>query len=230
MSPDLEYLFQLGTARSISHSVPGVVLLDLPLALLALGLAGLAAPGLATLVPARWPEAAARLRTWRPPWSSPAAAVWLVIAIVIGALNHVVVDEFTHATGAGVELIPQFDGPVTVAGRTLPLYRWLQYGLSVGWLGVLAVVCVRWWRTIRPPVVSAGPPLEWPKVAIGIAFVGITAMAAIAQAMTTVSSPGFDRTTAVMLVIGAWRAGALMLVGLGAAARGLATLDLDRRW
>ena len=221
MSPDLEYLFQTGTRRTISHSPSGIILLDLPLALLALALAGLAAPGLAALVPGRWPNVAAWLREWRPPWGSPSAAAWLVVAIIVGAMNHIVVDEFTHRGGLGTQLFPVLDRNIRVAEVILPLYRWMQYGLSVLWLGVLIALVFQWWRRVQPPVALSEPWIEGRKLFALTLLGSLTALAAVAQTIDANDSPGLNKTTAVLLILGSWRAGTVLLVGMGTAARGL---------
>ena len=224
MSPDLEYLFQAGTSRSVSHDPIGVLLLDVPLALLALGLASLASPGLASLVPARWPAVASWLREWRPPWSSPAAFAWLLLAIVIGAINHIAVDAFTHGGSWGVEVVPSLNQQIAFAGRWLPAYRWLQYGLSVVGMAVVVMAIHQWFRTVQPRPSAATTWIEPRKNLVLLSLMGLATLAALHQATTSLGMPGFDKTTAVVLLLAGVRAGGLMLVGMGTVARGMTLL------
>ncbi len=227
MSPDLEYLFQAGTSRSVSHDPIGIVLLDVPLALATLAAASLAAPGLASLVPGRWPAAAAWIREWRPPWSTPAAFAWLVLAIIVGALNHIVVDSFTHGGSWGVDLFPSLNEPVVVAGRWFPAYRWLQYGLSVIGLILVGLAVLQWFREVQPrPSVTNAAWIEPRKNLILISLLGLASLAAIHQATISLGMPGFNKATAVVLLLAGIRAGGLMLIGMGTVARGMNLLGL----
>lgn len=227
MSPDLEYVFQAGTSRSVSHDPIGVLLLDVPLALLALGAASLAAPGLASLVPARWPAAAAWIREWRPPWSSPAAFAWLLVAIIVGAINHIVVDAFTHGGSWGVDLLPTLDEPIAIAGRWLPAYRWLQYGLSVLGMAMVALAIHQWFRRVQPRPASDSPTwIEPRKNLVLLSLMGLATLAALHQATISLGMPGFNKATAIVLLLAAVRAGGLMLIGMGTVARGMSLLGI----
>jgi hypothetical protein len=81
----------------------------------------------------------ARIGNWR---------VWLgaAVAVLLGALTHLVWDAFTHEDGRGVRMLPFLDdyGPA-IDGNPLRLYRWLQFVSSV--VGLVIVMAAAWkWR------------------------------------------------------------------------------------
>ena len=140
MAPDLEYVVYGRPHRTISHSVHGIVTLDLALALALLVGATLAAPGLGSLIPLRHTELRQRVARWRAPlWPLPALAK-LVAAIIVGAASHVLIDGFTHAGSFPASHLPFLTSETPIRGWTGA--RLLQYGLSL--VGVLVVARALW--------------------------------------------------------------------------------------
>lgn len=229
MSPDLEYVVHGMTKRTIGHTPAGIVLLDLPLSLATLAAAAIAVPGLAPLIPKRWPNIAQRVRDWRPAPMTISGIYWLIVAVLLGATNHVVLDAFTHRGAWGPDNFQRLDTYVDIAGRTMHLTKFLQYGLSVAGLMVLAAMAVRWFARVEPrrAARARAPWLDRTQM-VPITLIGlIISVASLEHLLTTVERPGLNRTTGVILILGTWRAAALVLLAMGALTRGLSLLRLS---
>jgi hypothetical protein len=130
MAPDFEYLVHLSARRTIGHTLPGLVVLCLPLSLAALVLwHRLIAPAWGPLLGRGAPPSFA---FW--PWSRLAA---VAASAFLGSLSHVVWDAFTHEHG----LVVRHAGllAATVAGTGVHVYSLLQYASSAAGAVFLAV-------------------------------------------------------------------------------------------
>jgi len=145
MVPDFGVILYGGGDRWRTHSVIGLFIFCLPVGLAFLWLSRyLIRPALVAIVPdgphARLVAdgASARplgLHGW----------CYAAVAILLGAITHLVWDAFTHERAAGVRMFPLLEqmGP-ELEGHALRLWRWLQYGSSI--LGMIAViVALRLW-------------------------------------------------------------------------------------
>ena len=153
MAPDIGLYLPLRWAREATHSMLGVVTVDL-----AVGAVGLVL-WLVLLQPA-WRDLApwiVRVRL-RPPAPGPrtarartAAVVLAAVGIVIGAASHVLWDAFTHDGGPFVAALPFLReelGPF--AG-----YKWAQYASGVLGLVGLGIGAVVWYVARRAhPIAS----------------------------------------------------------------------------
>jgi hypothetical protein len=143
MAPDISYYVPLFVARDLSHSLLGLVTVDLLLGVLG-ALAWwvvLRAPILDAL-PRRIGTRIAVLGRlgWRPSgWGWPVTILVLVISALVGGTTHLVWDSFTHPGWLvdHVAFLRLQLGP-------LPLDKWLQHLSSVGGLVVVAVWATRW--------------------------------------------------------------------------------------
>ncbi|MFI0236772.1 DUF4184 family protein [Streptomyces sp. NPDC016845] len=132
----------------VTHSFPGVLTVDVLIALALVALERLIREPVLALLPRRVRgRVGALLRgrpggRWRPGW-------WYVSA-VLGGLTHVVWDAFTHPDRWGSRIFPVLGEKV--AGS--PLYWYVQYGSSAIALGVLGVFLWRALRTPSDPVVG----------------------------------------------------------------------------
>lgn len=165
MAPDFEYLVHLSARRTIGHTLPGLVVLCLPLSLVALLLwHRLIAPAWAPLLGRGAPRPIA---FW--PW--PRLAV-VAASALLGSLSHVVWDAFTHEHG----LVVRHAGflAATVPGTGVPVYLLLQYASSVAGAVFLAVWLHRHLghSVRRAPGAVLAPPLA---VAGGACLLGGTA-------------------------------------------------------
>ncbi|MFD5591296.1 DUF4184 family protein [Streptomyces griseorubiginosus] len=160
-SPDMTYFaasvlsgaMEFGT---VTHSLPGVLTVDVLIAWALVGLWLLLREPLVALLPrGRQPAPATLLRCGTPRARlSPALAARWYVSAALGALTHVVWDAFTHHDRWGLRLLPVLDR--TVAGS--PLYWYLQYGSSAVAAVVITAFCVRALRRAPVPADPAGVP------------------------------------------------------------------------
>jgi hypothetical protein len=152
MAPDFVYFLPLPFNRAFSHSLPGLGLLVLPLSLVSLWLFHrvLKWPLLA-LLPIHQQE---RLLPHAGEFAfGPARRFALIVAsVLVGALTHLVWDGFTHASDWGVRLLPILETPWF---GSLPIYRALQHGSTIGGALALAYGYARWFRRAPRHVVPA---------------------------------------------------------------------------
>lgn len=131
MVPDALYFVPVRSDREFSHSLAGILTLDLALGLLLVGLwRVVAAPVLRDLVPL---EVHDRVPAPRRPTSRE--WLWAGPGLVLGSLTHVVWDGFTHSNGWAVRLLPVLTETVV---RGQPAFKLAQY--ASGLVGVVLVV------------------------------------------------------------------------------------------
>jgi uncharacterized protein DUF4184 len=158
MAPDLPYylnLLALPVSATLTHSLLGILVADVPLALAMLAVYyGLLARPLTALVPARHrhlvPAAGMARQGERPVKVKVKLLATVVVSAVIGALTHIVWDAFTHPSGTMVQAIDALRAPAF--GR-LRVYQLLQHASSL--IGM--AVTVAWWLRSRQPAMSPGP-------------------------------------------------------------------------
>jgi hypothetical protein len=178
MAPDLSYLLPVEYNRLETHSLVGLISFCLPLglALWICFVTVLERPTLAFL-PDAWRTRIARTVL------TPRAIMLAALAIVIGALTHLVWDAFTHSSTPVVEAFPGFRDNYLDLGRLrIPVYYVLQIASSVFGLGVLGI----WALSIRhrPEVprddraAALTPAVNDFERFLAVMFIGATACAA----------------------------------------------------
>ncbi|WP_395572549.1 DUF4184 family protein [Streptomyces sp. BK79] len=186
-SPDLTYYaasFLSGAMEfgDVTHSFPGVFTVDVAIAWALVGVWLLVREPLVALLPRdRQGRAAALLRCGTPPARvRPSLAAWWYVSAVLGALTHVVWDEFTHLDRWGMRMFP-------VLGREIagsPLYWYLQYGGSAVAAVVIAVFLVRALRRAPRGEPSGVPALSVRDRWVAAAVLGGCAVAGAVQRAT----------------------------------------------
>ncbi|HLJ55984.1 MAG TPA: DUF4184 family protein [Chthonomonadaceae bacterium] len=165
MAPDFPYFVQWTAHFQLGHTVPGLLLFDLPAGLAALALFhGLLKWPLVALMPPGHLERLARAaRGFQI--AAPDRLLRAAAAVLIGAATHLAWDSFTHSNSPIVERSTALRA--TVFGALwggLPLYRLLQHGSSIAGAALLAAWYVQWYRRALldadPPVVSFTPRLR----------------------------------------------------------------------
>ena len=144
MVPDLLYFVPIRSDRNLSHSLTGVVTLDLVLGLLFVALwRVVAAPVVRDLSPGR-----VRRKLPVPPPPTLPEALWAVPGVVLGALTHVGWDSFTHANGWVVQRVPFLTEDVG-----LPVFKLAQYGSGLVGCALVLAYCLR-----SPDLSTPGEP------------------------------------------------------------------------
>jgi hypothetical protein len=199
MTPDYPWFLTHGRTSGLSHSVLGLVTVDLAVGMLAVVLWW------------RWAQAPVRDLVPRPLGTRLPQARGLAgrrlpdaaLAVVVGALTHLVWDSFTHEGRWGVELVPWLrDAQGSRAG-----YGWAQDASSVVGLAVLGIWAARRLaRTPPDPAELRSTPRE--RLAAGTCVVVCGVVGALAG---VVPFPG-SLLTAVFGVVAF--GGAALLVGL----------------
>lgn len=218
MAPDFIYYLQLRPGSDLGHTMPGLLLWNLPVALVVLWIFHrLLKRPLGELLP---PGLQARLAPWSAPFPFLPARrlVHVVAALLLGVVTHVAWDSFTHRTGAAVSRFPVLERPVGLGPLgEMPVYQLLQYGSTLLSLALLGL----WlWRVlVRTRPVPVAPRLgarqRWFRL---VALVGLALAAGAAWAWTTtVGEPSMPRLFAVHFVVATTTAAFLLasLYGLG---------------
>jgi hypothetical protein len=152
MVPDFHVLLPNAPDRLQTHSYwPGLLSFSLPVGLTCYALTlWLIKPAILEVVP---DGPYARLHEAEDSGVPHGPSRWILaaLAILAGAVTHLIWDGFTHESAPGVRMFPVLDdfGP-HINGHSLQLYRWLQYGSSV--LGLSAVlICLGIWLWYATP-------------------------------------------------------------------------------
>ncbi|HEY2418253.1 MAG TPA: DUF4184 family protein [Steroidobacteraceae bacterium] len=152
MVPDFGLLLPVFAPRFETHSLLGLFTFCLPVGLIAYWLTlVLIKPAMLEIVP---DGAYARVREMdaAAPGTSPGSWFYAAMAILLGAITHLVWDAFTHEHSGGVRMFPVLKdyGP-EVVGHTLRLYAWLQYGSSIIGLIIVIAALVLWLNHVPQP-------------------------------------------------------------------------------
>jgi hypothetical protein len=183
LSPDIPYFAPGPFDASATHSLTGIVTVDVLLSLgvylvwhtlLVPAAVAIAPPSLRSRLPA---GAATGLR---PRIASARLVLLVVLACAVGALTHVAWDSFTHQGRWGVRHVTWLHEQLGVA----PGYVWAQDVSGLVGVAILVAWLVRWWRSTPPvsalPHASAGPRLP---VSTAVA-VTVVAVAAVCGALS----------------------------------------------
>jgi hypothetical protein len=124
MAPDFGYFFTTDAPRRLTHSLPGLFLFALPVGCVAwLFYVAVLEKTAITLLPDRWHTRFAHTDAITPPLLGRA-----VLAILLGALTHLVWDNFTHQNTWSARHFPVLLEPTPGLGW-LPMFHFL-HGLS----------------------------------------------------------------------------------------------------
>jgi len=132
MAPDFEYFLRGRPYGIYGHTLPGIVLFDLPL-VVAVYFAGryLVLPAIGAYLPH-----AVRPKP-RPSRHGIRAALVFVYSALIGVLSHIAWDSFTHADGAMVKRVAMLGETISIHGLGIPVYKILQHGSTLA--GLIAI-------------------------------------------------------------------------------------------
>ncbi|HTU64750.1 MAG TPA: DUF4184 family protein [Steroidobacteraceae bacterium] len=135
MAPDFGYFFSAEASRALTHSVSGLFLFSLPAGVFVwlFYVAILEKPTI-TLLSDRW-----HTRFAHTDAITPALVLRACVAILLGAITHLIWDSFTHRNTFATDAVPALLGP-TPGFSWLPIYH-LLHGLS----SVVGLVILVYW-------------------------------------------------------------------------------------
>ena len=140
MVPDFEFFFQMREVENIGHHWFGVLLFDIPVALL---ICYLFHNLLRNLLVANMPAFIQKrfVSTLTFDWNKYVSAKkWPVFnSLLIGIASHFLWDGFTHYDGIFVEWIPVLSAKTGFTGFNIPVYFLLQLIFSLAGLAVMAL-------------------------------------------------------------------------------------------
>lgn len=211
LSPDFGYYLGLFPLARFAHTLPGLLLVCLPLAALCLVLVHALRSAVVDLMPQ--PHRAA-LRGLLPRAADAPTVRRMgtaLLGLLAGASTHLVWDSFTHVNGLSVHWIPVLHDTVFhIAGRATPLYNLLQHLSTLIGAALLAGAYACWLRGQPDSPLQPEPAGERARWAL---LLGCLALAGVGGALVS-RLEGF--TGEGFVVHAAFHAGtllALLLVG-----------------
>ncbi|GAA3370133.1 DUF4184 family protein [Streptomyces sannanensis] len=216
-SPDMTYFAASFVPAAmpfgdVTHSVVGVVTVDVLITAVLAGLWLLLREPVVALLPRGWQgrvHAFVRGQSWRGA-RLPSSAWRFALSAAIGASTHVFWDTFTHLDRWGMKVLPVL-GEI-VAG--FPVYLYLQYGGSA-----VALVVIVWFvasslcrlpAAASPPVPALDARGRWSAAAL---LVGCAAVGAVHRCVRWYAYHG-DGTLLGLIPSACFGAGAGLAVGL----------------
>jgi hypothetical protein len=132
MAPDFEYFLRGRPYGVYGHTLPGMMLFDLPL-VVAIYFVGryLVLPAIGPYFPYTFQPKQRQSR------NGIRGAFVFVYSALIGVLSHIVWDSFTHVDGAMVKHVDMLRATVSIHGLGIPTYKILQHGSTL--LGLTAI-------------------------------------------------------------------------------------------
>jgi hypothetical protein len=222
MAPDFDLLLPGSFFRWQTHSLVALFSFCLPAGLAVYALTQVLIKPAVTEVLPDGPHL--RVRTAHPRVDLGRLSTWLhaALAVLLGAITHLAWDAFTHENARGVRLFPFLSdyGP-QLAGHSLRLYRWLQYGSSVLGLAVVAAALLLWLHHApapREPLVrrlTRGERLLWGGLYLAPPLVVLASSLAMAVAIGHgVLATGAALTRIAVLTMQACALSLLLVSGL----------------
>ncbi|MES2622401.1 MAG: DUF4184 family protein [Bacteroidota bacterium] len=140
MVPDFEYFLRMKVESNFSHTIAGIFLFDLPVGvIIAYVFYNIAAAPLIDNAPAFLSSRFSFLKNsnWNNYFRNNVLKVCL--SIILGAISHIVWDNFTHEHGHFASAIPEFSERVNIFGIQMGFYHVLQHLSTLGGAFVIAV-------------------------------------------------------------------------------------------
>ncbi|WP_242927724.1 DUF4184 family protein [Pontibacter vulgaris] len=178
LAPDFEYFFRLQAMSTISHTLRGLFLFNLPVALLlATVFQVVVRDAVVQQLPVYFRKRA--LAVPKVDWFAYLRYNWhlFILSALIGSFSHLFWDSFTHYTGFFVRNYPILQTPIQIGNKSLILCRVLQHiSTLIGFLALLLYIH-------RSPIVkhatSIQKPVHWLTFWAYVFFLGVSFMVCI---------------------------------------------------
>lgn len=177
VAPDVSYYLPFFGSADHTHSLAGVVTIDLVWGWMLIALGYLTLAPLLAVAPYEWRakvrpiNIADQLKTW------PACCT-AICSVILGALSHVVWDSFTQVGGVAVQHWPVLHISVIGPHR---LFNVIGYVSSLGGMVLLIVFIARWYRQAPLAYQRTWPTL--PKLARWLIALGVTVTALVGASL-----------------------------------------------
>jgi hypothetical protein len=152
MAPDFEYFLRMAPQGRFGHTLLGLVIFTLPLALAVLWLFHRSAKfAMVKLLPTCVQQRIICATDF--PFGNARRFALLVLSVLAGALTHIVWDSFTHNQSWLVEYWPLLRKTVVISWltpRSLPVWKVLQHLSTLIGMGILAAWFIAWLRRTAP--------------------------------------------------------------------------------
>jgi hypothetical protein len=151
LAPDFPYFFPPTTDSHFGHTLPGLLLLDVPLgfAILWLFHALLKEPLISLLPEECRPAVRAAGAGFR--FRPLSRLLVIAVALAIGSVTHILWDGVTHYGGWAVDAFPFLHRPIVESwGKRVSPYKLLQHVSTILGGGLLALWTLRWLRAVAP--------------------------------------------------------------------------------
>jgi hypothetical protein len=181
MSPDFEYFLRLTPQGRFGHTLPGLVVFTLPLALAVLWLFHRSAKfAVMKLLPTCIQQRLICANDF--PFGNARRFALLVLSVLAGALTHIVWDSFTHRQSWLVDHWPLLRQTVVISWITpRPLLVWhvLQHVSTLVGMGILAVWFIVWLHTAAPSQMIDSPLSRGAKLGGVLLLLGLAVCGAL---------------------------------------------------
>jgi hypothetical protein len=150
MAPDLDLILPIRLAREQTHGAWALLTFCLPVGLAAWALFQvLIKPAFIEVLPDRL---YARLFAEHPGKRLASVMTWLYtgLAVLFGALTHIIWDAFTHEDGRGAHMLSELEHDPELAS-SWQLFRWLQHGSTLAGMAAVVAAIYLWVRHAQRP-------------------------------------------------------------------------------
>ncbi len=183
MAPDFQYFIHFSAGGRSGHTLPGIFILTLPIALVVLWIFHrfVKKPVAKLLPPKIQSRLSEHLGTFR--FFGPGRFGLIVVSILVGVATHVLWDSFTHADSWLYRLWPVLQERVSVPVLgTLPVYKVLQHSSTVAGLFALFVWLLLWYRQSNPAPVREPPLPSSKRIAVIVVVIALAVFGGILRA------------------------------------------------
>lgn len=132
MVPDFEFLFRLRETDIFGHTIPGIILFDIPAAILLSYVFHLYIRNVLILhLPKPIRQRFSGYLTFNWKWYFKRNLHWYFVSFITGLATHFILDDFTHSYGYAVNHIPFFMLNIRIMQYDVPVYYIFQVALSL---------------------------------------------------------------------------------------------------
>ena len=139
LAPDFEYFIRMRVYSVHSHTIKGIFLFDLPLAIILAFIFHLVVRDkLINNLPLFIQRRLEKFKNFN--WTNHFTRHYLpvIFSIIFGSISHIIWDSFTHEQGFFVEKYSFLAQEINISKFTFPIYKLLQHGSSL--LGLLIII------------------------------------------------------------------------------------------